>query len=172
MQHQGARPHPARWILFLLGDDLMRSGRIDEAIDRLQRSVALKPDYSSAVLNLGTALTQRGEPEKAITPYSRALAKSPSAVGARAPALASLHNNLGLALGQVGQEAEGIGHFHEAVKIFPGSLNAHLNLGNVAVAQQRYADAVAEYETALSLSPGNRNIEQRLELARQGARQR
>jgi len=79
---------------------------------------------------------------------------------------------LGLALGQVGQEAEGIGHFYKAVEIFPGSLNAHLNLGNVAVAQQRYADAVAEYETALSLSPGNRNIEQRLDLARRGARQR
>jgi tetratricopeptide (TPR) repeat protein len=174
MQHQGARSHQAtnpRSYLghFCIGDELLRSGRLDEGIDSLQRAIALKPDYASAVLNLGTAFTRKGEPERAVELYRRALAENPSILGARAPTVAALHNNLGLALGQLGQEAEGIAQFHEAAAIFPDSLNAHLNLGNVAVAQQRYGDAVAEYETALALSPGNRNIEQRLELARQGA---
>jgi tetratricopeptide (TPR) repeat protein len=72
---------------------------------------------------------------------------------------------------RVGRGAEAIGHFRKAVAIFPRSLNAHLNLGNVAFDDQRYLDAVAEYEIAQALSPGTPPIEQRLERARQAARE-
>ena len=82
-----------------------------------------------------------------------------------------IHNKLGMLLLQSGQKEAGVGHLRKAVEIFPRSLNAHLNLGNIAFNEQRYMDAVAEYQTALSLSPGSGGIEQRLEVARQRARQ-
>jgi Flp pilus assembly protein TadD len=156
---------------FCVGDELMRSGRIDEAIDWLERSHAIKPDYLNTVLTLGMAFTQKGEPGKAIELYGEALTKQPSIVGKRAKNVASVHNNLGMLLLQSGQPEAGVGHVRKAVEIFPRSLNAHLNLGNIAFNQHRYADAVSEYQAALSLSPGSRGIEQRLELARQRARQ-
>jgi tetratricopeptide (TPR) repeat protein len=148
----------------------MRSGRLDEAVDWLERALVINPDYLNAVLTLGMTLTQKGETGKTIDLYRTALAKNPSVVGTRAKYVASLHNNLGMMLLQSGQKEEGVGHFRKAVEIFPRSLNAHLNLGNVAFNEQRYGDAVAEYQTALSLSPGNRGIEQRLESARQNVR--
>lgn len=80
-------------------------------------------------------------------------------------------HNLGLLLLQSGNRSEGIEHVRKAVEIFPRSLNAHLNLGNVALNDRRYGDAIDEYNTALSISPGSRSIEQRLELARRGAQQ-
>jgi tetratricopeptide (TPR) repeat protein len=150
----------------------MRSGRVDEAIEWLEKSRAIDPDYLSTVLTLGMAFTQKREVDKAIELYGAALAGNPSIAGTRAKPVASLHNNLGMLLLQSGQKAAGVGHLRKAVEIFPRSLNAHLNLGNVALDEQRFPDAVAEYQTALSLSPGDRGIVQRLEIARQRAQQR
>jgi hypothetical protein len=156
---------------FCVGDELMRAGRLDEAIAWLETALAIKPDYLNAVLTLGMAFTHNGQPDKAIELYDATLAKNPSVVGTRAKHVASLHNNLGMLLLQSGRHEAGVEHFREAVEIFPRSLNAHMNLGNVAFTEQRYPDAVTEYETALSLSPGDRGIAQRLELARQRAQQ-
>jgi hypothetical protein len=166
------RVNPKSYLAsFCIGDELMRTGRLDEAIAWLQRSLAIKPDYMNTVLTLGMALTHEGQPDKAIELYSTTLEKNPSAVGTRAKHVASLHNNLGMLLLQSGRREVGVEHLREAVEIFPRSLNAHVNLGNVAFTEQRYTEAVAEYETALSLSPGDRGIQHRLELARQRARQ-
>lgn len=156
---------------FCIGDDLMRTGRLAEAVDWLRRSVSSNPDYLSAALNLGAALTRQGEPDAAIEVYESQLARNPSTTGARASGVAALHNNLALLLAQSGQEDAGVAHLRKAVEIFPGALNAHLNLGNYALENHRYADAIAEFETALSLSPGNPTIAERLALARQGAAQ-
>lgn len=156
---------------FCIGDELMRAGRLDEAIAWLEKSLAIKPDYLDTVLTLGMAFTHNGQPDKAVELYNLALAENPSVVGTRAKHVASLHNNLGMSLLQSGRKEVGIEHLRKAVEIFPRSLNAHMNLGNLAFTEQRYTEAVAEYETALSLSPGDRVIVQRLELARQRAQQ-
>jgi tetratricopeptide (TPR) repeat protein len=71
---------------------------------------------------------------------------------------------------RVGRNAEGMDHFRKAVEIFPRSLNAHLNLGNIALEGQRYSEAMAEFQIARSISPGNPFVEQRFERARQAAR--
>jgi hypothetical protein len=156
---------------FCIGDELLHAGRVDEAVDWLEKSLAINPDGLNAVLTLGMAFARQGNTGRAIELYSAVLAKNPSRAGTRAKDVASLHNNLGMLLLQSGQREVGVGHLRRAVETFPRSLNAHLNLGNVAIAEQRYADAVAEYESALSLSPGDRGIEKRLELAQQRARQ-
>jgi tetratricopeptide (TPR) repeat protein len=108
-----------------------------------------------------------GDNEKAIDQYGSALAKHPSIVGTRARLVSSLHNNLGMVLVRVGREAEGIAHFRKALEIFPRSVNAHLNLGNLAFDNGRYVDALAEYQAAQALNPGNPAVEQRVESARQ-----
>jgi tetratricopeptide (TPR) repeat protein len=115
------------------------------------------------------AYVHSGEPGKALDLYNATLGANPSIVGTRAKSVAPIHNNLGMLLMQAGLTEAGVEHFKKAVAVFPRALNAHLNLGNVAFGGQRYTDAVAEYQTALSLSPDSPGIEQRLELARRRA---
>ena len=154
---------------FCIGDELLRAGRVDEAIEWLERSRAIKPDYLTAAITLGMAYTRNGEPGKAVDLYNATLGTNPSIAGTRAKSVASIHNNLGMLLMQAGLTEVGVEHFKTAVTVFPRSLNAHMNLGNFAFAEQRYTEAVAEYETARSLSPDNPGIEQRLEMARRRA---
>ncbi len=155
---------------FSIGDDLMRSGQLGPAIEWLKRSYAIKPENLNSALTLGMVFTQTGAPNQAVDLYTEVLGKNPKITGSRAKYVASIHNNLGMLFLQAGQNELGVNHLKKAVEIFPRALNAHLNLGNVAFAEGRYADAAIEYETALSLSPGSHGIEQRLQAARMRAR--
>jgi tetratricopeptide (TPR) repeat protein len=149
--------------------EYMQTGRLDQSIGWLEKSLAVNPNYLNAEIAFGLVWSQRGDYAKAIDHYNSALAKNPSIVGTRAKLVSSVHNNLGMVLLQVGRAEEGIAHFRKAIEIFPRSLNAHLNLGGIAYDEQRYSDAIAEFEIAQSLSPGNPAVEQRLERARQSA---
>ena len=116
------------------------------------------------------AWIRKGNYQAAVEHYEAALAKQPNHAGKRATLVSSIHNNLGMALHQVGRDAEGTEQFRMAVKIDPESVNGHLNLGNAAFNDKRYLDAIAEYEIARSLGPGNPAVEEQLALARRGAR--
>jgi protein O-mannosyl-transferase len=152
---------------YCVADEYMHTKRFDEAIEWLTKSLTIKPDYLNAKIALGLAWAQKGEIVKAVEYYNETLAGNPSTLGTRARYVSSIHNNLGLLLLQVGFEAGAIDHFRKAVEIFPRSINGHLNLGNVAFSQRRLSDAIAEYQIAQSLNPGNPAIEQRLGRARQ-----
>ncbi len=63
------------------------------------------------------------------------------------------HNNLGMALGQVGRMPEAIAHFDQALRLEPDYAEAHYNLG-VALAQTgRIPEAIGHYEQALRIWP-------------------
>ena len=153
---------------FSIGDEYLRGGHPEQSLPWLQKSLAINPDYLEAQISLGMAWVQSGNIEAAIDHYHAVIARNPSTLGSRARSVASLHNNLGMLLLQIGREDEATEHFRTAVQMFPRSLNAHLNLGNVAMANGRYSDALAEFEKARELSPNNPGIEQRLGLARRG----
>jgi Tfp pilus assembly protein PilF len=149
----------------------MGTGRLDAGIAEVLKALAIKPGYLHAEVALGAALIQKGRYDDAIDHYVRALASHPNFAGKRAPLVSSIHNNLGMALHQVGRHAEGTEHFRKAVEVDPGSVNGHLNLGNAAFNDGRYLDAIVEYERALALDPGDRSVEQQLMRARRAARQ-
>jgi len=151
---------------YCIAGEHLHAGRFEESRDWLRRSLAKNPDNLDAVLDLGIALGQAGDPMGAIDHYAAALARNPSTIGTRARTVSSIHNNLGMLLARVGRGPEAVEHFHKAVAIFPRSVNGHLNLGNIAFDEQRYQDAIAEYEVAKSLNPGNPTVEMRLEKAR------
>src|SRR5262245_30986602 len=61
------RVNPSSYLgSFCVGDELMRAGRLDEAIAWLERSLAVKPDHLDTVLTLGMAFTHKGDAGKAI----------------------------------------------------------------------------------------------------------
>ncbi len=155
---------------YSMAAELIDAGRLDEGIEQNRKALEIKPDYLYAQVALGVAWIQKGRYENAIDHYSSALAQNPSFVGKRASLVSSIHNNLGMSLHQVGRHVEGTFHFRKAVEVDAQSVNGHLNLGNAAFDDEQYLDAIAEYERALTLSPGNPAIEEQLALARRRAR--
>jgi len=155
---------------YCIAEEYLHTRHLDESQKWLLRSLSLNPNYLNSVIDLGMVQARSGEISKAIELYTKVLAKNPSTVGARAKLVSSIHNNLGMLLLQVGRRRQGIEHIRKAVELFPRSVNGHLNLGNVAMDERRYSDAVSEYEMAQSLSPGNPAIERRLDRARQMAK--
>lgn len=65
------------------GNDLLRAGRVDEAIEHYERALALAPHYANAHYNLGGALVRLGRLAEAIEHYRRAVMLEPEREDAR-----------------------------------------------------------------------------------------
>ena len=61
-----------------LGAALQSGGRLDEAIDMLQRAVQSRPDHAAARNNLGTALLAVGRGDEALAEFGRSFRADPS----------------------------------------------------------------------------------------------
>jgi protein O-GlcNAc transferase len=128
-----------------LATALASAGRTDEAIVHLEAAIALKPDFSRALIKLGQLLAQRGRTVEAVTRYRAALAYEPRN--------ASLHNVLGIALRALGHHEEALASYRLAVALRPDMAAAHYNLANLLRQLRRFEEAMAAYEKALALSP-------------------
>jgi Flp pilus assembly protein TadD len=61
---------------------------------------------------------------------------------------------------------EAADHFASAVRLAPGSAEAHYCLADALVELGRPTDAISHYESALQLKPGDAEIRARLEAIR------
>jgi len=156
---------------YSIATELFEAGRTDEGISQTLKCLEINPSYLNAQVALGVAWIQEGKFQNAVDHYLSVLAQNPSFVGKRAPLISSIHNNLGMALHQVGRSKEGTEHFRKAVEVDPMSINGHTNLGRAALDEGRFSDAVTHYQTVLDLSPGNREIRRLLEIARRRVQQ-
>jgi tetratricopeptide (TPR) repeat protein len=135
-----------------LGTALQEAGRIDDAIGRYQRALALDPAYTPALNNLGAALRAAGRTDEAIAAYAGALAQDPDRVGVLI--------NLGNARMAQGRVGEAIESFRRALALAPQSpraidalANALYDAGTVALELGRHRDAAAALEESLRLRP-------------------
>jgi cytochrome c-type biogenesis protein CcmH/NrfG len=55
------------------------------------------------------------------------------------------------------------------IQLQPDNADAHANLGNILLLQGRSREALASYETALRLRPGDARMRNSIELARRVA---
>jgi tetratricopeptide (TPR) repeat protein len=71
------------------------------------------------------------------------------------PAAARAHDNLGIALTDMGRLPEAIAEFETALRIQPGLADAHFNLG-VALMKSpgRFSDAIAQFQETVREEPG------------------
>jgi tetratricopeptide (TPR) repeat protein len=63
------------------------------------------------------------------------------------------HVNLGITLVDQGQDAEGIRHLNEALRLVPESPKAHLNLGNALMRQGKLEEAIHHFTESLRIVP-------------------
>jgi tetratricopeptide (TPR) repeat protein len=117
-------------------------------------AVAAKSSYESPVPNaahpssfliVANALCARGQPAVAIVFYRKLLAIDPN--NARA------HNNIGLALQQLGQVEEALPHHQRALALSPEMAEAHAALGNAHRMRGLLEEAVGHYLNALAARP-------------------
>jgi len=103
------------------------------------------PGCWMAHYNLGIALNDRGDADKAIAHYRRAVELRPSYTEA--------HYNLARLLAQEGQVDEAIVHYEKVLEINPADAEAHNNLGATLFVNGRVDEALAHYRKALAIQP-------------------
>jgi Flp pilus assembly protein TadD len=128
-----------------LGIALAQAGRMPEAIEHLEQSLRINPDYADAHNNLGNVLTRSGRLPEAIEHLEQALRINPD--------FAEAHNSLGIALAQAGRIPEAIAHLEQALRINPNFADAHNNLGITLGRAGRLPEAIEHLKHALRINP-------------------
>jgi tetratricopeptide (TPR) repeat protein len=103
------------------------------------------PGCWMAHYNLGIALNDQGDTDKAIAHYRRAVELRPG--------YAEAHYNLGRLLVQKGQLEDAIAHYERALEGNPADAEAHNNLGATLFATGRVDEAMAHYRKAIAIQP-------------------
>ena len=99
-----------------LGEALLDSGKVAEAIGHYEQALQIQPDYAEAHNNLGNALVKARKLHEAIGHYEQALRINPD--------LAEAHYKLGVTLEQDGRFQDALEHYERAVQIKPDYANA------------------------------------------------
>jgi len=143
-------------------------------------------------INLGMALLEQGQLDKAIQHQQEALRLRPGEPSALTnlgmalalqrrypeaikyyrlslksdPEQATTYNNLGAAiLSNNGDPEEAVANFRKALQLKPDYDNAHLNLATVLTMQNRFDEAISHYREVLRLIPNDRRALQGLQQA-------
>lgn len=118
-----------------------------------RRGLDLAPDDPELRNALGWTLFQAGRPAEAVAEYERALRTDPG--------LAKAHNNVALALLELGRREEAAGHFRTSLAIEPRA-EIHSDLGVTLAALGRRREANGEFEKAVALDPRSASAHQNL----------
>jgi len=124
-----------------LGAALAESGRLDEAIPRLQEAVRLLPDSAELQANLAEALSERGRLDEALPHLEKAATLAPDS-GER-------HASLGAAFLQARRFEEAIAQFEKALLLKPDFTQARYFLGNALFLQGRAGPALVQWRQVL-----------------------
>ena len=124
---------------------LWHQGKRDEAKQRFEQAIALRPAYPEAHNNLGNILWGEGELGPAAASFERAIALRPDYPDA--------HNNLGITLWHQGKLAEAQARLQHAIALWPDYAEAHSNLGIVLWHQGNLDGARTQYQQVLALRP-------------------
>jgi tetratricopeptide (TPR) repeat protein len=130
------------------GADLLKQGKLDEAVLEFRRAIEIDPTYAAAHLNLGYAYERGGRLDEAIGAYRKAIQLEPGALFA--------HNNLGVLYDKKALYDEAIAAFERALRIDPSNAMVLKNLENArknkAIIQEREA-RIAEARKQVEARP-------------------
>ena len=127
----------------LLGVARPKIATYPDAVQALTRATTLVPRVARYHPDLGSALIEDGNADRAISSFRRALRIDDT--------LAEAHNDLGTAYYDKGWHAEAETCFRRAIELQPGHGIACANLGAALRAQGRAADARRAFQRALLL---------------------
>jgi tetratricopeptide (TPR) repeat protein len=124
---------------------LVSQGNLGAAADCLRAALALRPNDTASLGQLGNLLKQQGALDEAAACYRRVLALDPKSTVA--------HYSLGALCADRLDWDEAAAHFRRALELQPDNAPAHCGLGQACVEQVRLPQAVAHYRRAVALAP-------------------
>ncbi len=127
-----------------LGELLQAQGRDREAVDCFRRALEQLPTEPRLYKRFASALLACGDAAGAVEVYQMALA-----LGADAAA----HNNLAVALKQLGKLEQAQSHLQRALQLEPAYADALLNMGNLLTLAGDPTAAIDYYRRALERDP-------------------
>jgi len=116
-----------------------------DSVSIWERAVAVTEGNYRGHTNLGFALAEAGQRNRAIGEYREALRLNPDYPNA--------HNYLGVVLAEVGDADGAAAAFRAAIKLRPRFAAARNNLGLTYAGQGKYPEAVTEFSDALAIDP-------------------
>jgi len=128
-----------------LGTLCLRTQKLAEARDYLERAVQLQPNYAEAWNNLGTIAADEGRSDEAVENFKHCLSLKPE----YAVALV----NLGNLYRHRGDFSEAAGLLAQALEIEPNDAEANYSAGMLYARQSDYDRASHYLQTAISLRP-------------------
>jgi len=143
--------------LFNLGMAIGDTDHAGEALELLQRLVAIEPDYPGAWVALGVAQGRGQQWDASIQSFREAVARHPQDPFAR--------KNLGAALSQTGQLTEARDHLKATVVLLPSDAQAWLNLAMNLEQSGVAAEAETAYQRVITLDHGG-HLAEKAEAAR------
>jgi tetratricopeptide (TPR) repeat protein len=131
--------------LHLLGVIAAQTRRPREAVDLIEKAIAIKPDRAAFHNNRGLALRDLKRLNEALASFEQALELEPG--------LFDAFNNRGMVLQELGRFDEALACYEQALALAPGFAHAHNNRGSVLRDLERYDEALDSHNRALAISP-------------------
>jgi tetratricopeptide (TPR) repeat protein len=132
------------FILYNLGMALSDAGKLDEAIDYLDRLRDVDPTHVNGRVALGVALLRHGDDERGIEALEQAVALEPANPWAQ--------RNLGAALTESGRVSSGIEHLREATGLAPDDDQTWYGLGRALELASDDDEADRAYRRVLEIN--------------------
>ncbi len=126
------------------GAELLRAGRMDEALPWLREATAIDPELGDAWVDLGVGLRRAGDMDGAETAYRRALEVNPEGAAA--------YQNLAVLLRLRGHAKEADDLLALSTKASGQSPFSYLALGDLSLSQGRVDEARRFYRRAMWLN--------------------
>lgn len=131
----------------ILGDTLVKMGRVDEGMAHYAKTLAVWPDDSAALIGMGMAYTKEGELDRALRYFNEELRDHPDS--------ADGHYYKGLVLMKQGDLDSAITQYREALRIKPDQVGAQMNLGTALIREGKTEEGFRHYYAALKSNPYN-----------------
>ena len=125
--------------------ELAKSGKLEQAMKKLEQSLELHPYYALAHHDKGFVLFKMDRKEEAIKCFRKAIELDPYC--------AEAYNSLGFLTEIDGDTAKAMDYYYKALKIKPRMVNAHMNLGNIFRMQNKLNDAENHHRQAIAIKP-------------------
>lgn len=130
-----------------LASMLASQGRTEEAVQLLEQSLEVRPDYVNARVNLGRLLGKLGRYEEAVKHLRHA-----NDCCSGDPVLL---RDLGHTLQQLGKHDEALLVYNRAAELAPNDAKSYVGIGHVQQASGQWIEAEASYQRALTMDPEN-----------------
>ena len=135
---------------------LIEKGDLDGGIQRLVELTQVCPEHSLAYNDLGFLYYHKGEKEKALTHYERAVALDPGNITA-------FKNLADFYYGEVGRAEDALRIYYQILVSYPNDVETLLALGHICIALNRLEDARAFYDRVLEIDSSNAEASKMME---------